>query len=103
VHGRFDLPEKLLKMIVVDAQAASCGDNVLVFLGDYVDHGPDSRRVVERLTMPAPKGFEIVCLKGNYEEMLMQFLDGEGSMMIWLKKWRQGNLTKLWCGYDRPV
>lgn len=86
VHGRYDLLQELLKTITLDAQNIGDGDqNVLIFLGDYVDRGGHSKRVVERLTMPPPAGFDMICLKGNHEDMLLQFLGGEGSMISWLK------------------
>lgn len=85
VHGRYDLLTTLLSMIEADAEGDARDENVLVFLGDYVDRGPDSKRVVERLTMPPPPGFDIVCLKGNHEEIMLQFLDGEGDAILWLR------------------
>jgi serine/threonine protein phosphatase 1 len=86
VHGRFDLLEELLEMIAHDAKGSGGSDqNILIFLGDYVDRGADSKRVVERLSMPAPAGFDMICLKGNHEDMLLQFLEGEGAIFSWLK------------------
>ncbi len=82
VHGRFDLLENLLEIIMADA--SSDQDNVLVFLGDYVDRGPNSRRVIEQLTMPVPSGFDIVCLKGNHEDLLLKFLAGTLGARDWL-------------------
>ena len=86
IHGRFDLLEQLLEMIGVDAEDAPTEDDkILIFLGDYVDRGPDSKRVLDLLSMPPPAGFQMICLKGNHEDMLLQFLDGEGAMISWLK------------------
>src|SRR3954470_21777281 len=48
IHGRFDLLE--MALIAIDDHADTHDRDVrLVFLGDYVDRGPDSRRVVETL------------------------------------------------------
>ena len=47
----------------------------LVFLGDYVDRGPDSRGVVERLIGGLPQGFDTHFLKGNHEAILLDFLE----------------------------
>jgi serine/threonine protein phosphatase 1 len=86
IHGRYDLLKQLLEMIEADAAGAPTGDEkVLIFLGDYVDRGAHSNRVLEHLSRPPPAGFKMVCLKGNHEDMLLQFLDGEGSMISWLK------------------
>ncbi|NQU57036.1 MAG: serine/threonine protein phosphatase [Rhodospirillales bacterium] len=86
VHGRYDLLDILLEMIRIDAHGSGgSGENVLIFLGDYVDRGADSKKVVERLLRPPQAGFEMICLKGNHEDMLLQFLDGEGAILSWLK------------------
>ena len=45
-----------------------------VFLGDYIDRGPDARKVLETLTERA-KTHELVCLKGNHEALMLRFLD----------------------------
>ncbi len=48
VHGRADLLDTLLEKIMRDASAAP-GTRSLVFVGDYIDRGLDSRGVIERL------------------------------------------------------
>ncbi len=45
LHGRFDLLEMALACIIERAEPPA----TFVTLGDYVDRGPDSRKVVERL------------------------------------------------------
>jgi len=86
IHGRYDLLEKLLEMIDLDAKnVEGCDQNVLIFLGDYVDRGASTKRVIEHLSMPPPPGFEMICLKGNHEDMLLQFLEGGGPLVAWLK------------------
>ena len=86
IHGRYDLLEKLLEMINLDAKnVEGCDQNILIFLGDYIDRGADSKRVIEHLTMPPPAGFEMICLKGNHEDMLLKFLEGEGPVLSWLR------------------
>ncbi len=65
IHGRDDLVAKLLPRILAEGD-----DRQLVFVGDYVDRGAQSRHVLERLqALPA------ICLKGNHEAMLLAFLD----------------------------
>jgi serine/threonine protein phosphatase 1 len=82
IHGRFDLLLELLHLIKNDAGANQ--DNVLIFLGDYVDRGPDSRRVIEFLAKPALQDFKVIPLKGNHEDMLLDFLNGEDLAPMWL-------------------
>jgi len=52
----------------------------IVFLGDYIDRGPDSKGVVSHLINLAKTiGNEIVFLKGNHEDMLLAFLGFDGN------------------------
>ena len=56
----------------------------LVFVGDYIDRGPKSKAVVDyiiRLKNLAPPG-QIICLKGNHEAMLLDFLQGGPAEMF---------------------
>lgn len=75
IHGRLDLLDRLLERIRADAESATATKNILIFLGDYVDRGPDSKGVIERLSTCALPGFICVFLKGNHEAMLLDFLD----------------------------
>jgi serine/threonine protein phosphatase 1 len=49
----------------------------VVFLGDYVDRGPDSRRCIELLIELATRLPQLVLLRGNHEETLIHYLAGE--------------------------
>jgi serine/threonine protein phosphatase 1 len=72
LHGRFDLLEMALAKIADHAEAAT-----VVTLGDYVDRGPDSRQVVERLMGGLDdKGRRLICLKGNHEDIMWQTCRG---------------------------
>jgi len=84
VHGRADLLERLRTVIVEDAQWHPIERKVVVYLGDYVDRGPDSRGVVDMLARGALSGFESVFLKGNHEDSLLQFLTDPGITPAWM-------------------
>lgn len=75
VHGRDDLLAKLLGDIECEARTLPAARNVLIFLGDYVDRGLQSKQVIARLSGPMPEGFEAVFLKGNHELAMQQFLE----------------------------
>jgi len=77
IHGRLDLLAKIHDRIAVDARLRSAQSKLVVYLGDYVSRGEDSRRVVDRVLEWLPEGFERITLKGNHEDLLLRFLDGD--------------------------
>lgn len=87
VHGRFDLLIALLRKIAADA--ADHNDNRafrLVFLGDYVDRGDDSRKVLDLLcALSDDKSRQINFLLGNHEAALLGFLDDPMTNANWLE------------------
>ncbi|MCK0069376.1 metallophosphoesterase [Kordiimonas laminariae] len=86
IHGRADLLEKLLKQIFADIEAQGKGFKVtLVFLGDYIDRGFHSKEVIDILVRLQREMENVVCLAGNHEDMLLQFLDDPLSSDIWLQ------------------
>jgi serine/threonine protein phosphatase 1 len=85
VHGRLDLLEDLLVRIREDAERhPGDGARTLIFLGDYVDRGPESRGVVDAVMADPLPGFTTVRLLGNHEEAMLSFLDGESDGLDWL-------------------
>jgi serine/threonine protein phosphatase 1 len=84
VHGRVDLLERLRTMIEEDAKWHPIGRKVVVYLGDYVDRGPDSRGVVDMLARRPLPGFESMFLKGNHEDSLLEFLTDPGIAPAWM-------------------
>jgi serine/threonine protein phosphatase 1 len=75
IHGRADLLRRLHRRIRQHAAAENyTSHNVVVYLGDYVDRGPDSRGVIDLLINEPLSDFEQVHLKGNHEDSLLRFL-----------------------------
>ena len=74
IHGRDDLLEALLDRIDGDGRARPEVATTLVFLGDYIDRGPGSAAVVERL-MTLEK--HAIFLMGNHEELLLRSMAGD--------------------------
>lgn len=81
IHGRLDLLDRLIDKI--DRDAKKLGSNCLtVTLGDYIDRGPDSRGVLERL-MHNPFPGPYIALKGNHEALLQAFLANPAIGVQW--------------------
>jgi serine/threonine protein phosphatase 1 len=82
IHGRADLLAELHRLIVQDLRTYS-GESTLVYLGDYVDRGADTKGVLEQL-ISSTIGTTRVFLKGNHEEMLLEFLARPRKAQRWL-------------------
>ena len=84
IHGRLDLLRDLHGQILEDsATAAAETRKIVIYVGDYVDRGPDSRGVIDLLLDDPLPGFEAVHLKGNHEEMCLSFLDQAAYADLW--------------------
>ena len=82
IHGRDDLLGEMAERVKADMEGRSFDHVVTVFLGDYVDRGFGSMRVLERLSRsewPTP----MIALAGNHEELLMAFLEDERVLAAW--------------------
>lgn len=76
VHGCLDQMRAALSRIDDDIEAMGIEDPALIFLGDYVDRGPATAQVIEELiTLSLSNPNDVICLKGNHERMLLDFLD----------------------------
>jgi len=86
IHGRSDLLDRIYALVRADAAQAPQGRRLVVHLGDYVDRGPDSRGVIDRVMAPPLPGFASLTLIGNHEALMREFLErpvdaGPGWMM----------------------
>jgi serine/threonine protein phosphatase 1 len=88
IHGRADLLTTIRKKIARDGKRgikkAKIKRKVVVYLGDYVDRGPDSFGVIDMLLNDPLDGFEEIYLKGNHEDYMTKFLVGDGDGLGWL-------------------
>ena len=77
IHGCLAQLRTLRKKIDDDAAAAPEARRILVYIGDYVDRGPESRGVLDYLLADSAPGLEVVYLQGNHEEYYLRFLGGD--------------------------
>jgi serine/threonine protein phosphatase 1 len=82
VHGRDDL----LSRALADISVHRGGDGgLIVMIGDYVDKGPHTRQVIERL-LSGIAGWNLVALKGNHDAMMVAGLRDPEKLASWMEK-----------------
>jgi serine/threonine protein phosphatase 1 len=70
LHGRYDLLSEAVTKVVEHSKSDRLA--TIITLGDYVDRGPKSRQVIERLMYWGSPDLKLVCLKGNHEDIMWQ-------------------------------
>ncbi len=82
IHGAAACLDDLLAKIEADAGGLDLAQ--LIFLGDYVDRGPDSKAVIDRLVEIKSDYPEAIFLKGNHEAAMLNFLANPDRAMEWI-------------------
>lgn len=82
IHGNLDALIALHDKIQQDAAGFS-GDKIIVYLGDYIDRGMESRQVVDLLIKHPLSGFRAIHLRGNHDQVLLDFLGSENIAPQW--------------------
>lgn len=77
IHGYFKLLKGLISKLDLKA------DDELIFLGDYIDRGPNSKKVIDFL-IKLSKSYNCIFLRGNHESMMENALKDKRQMPIWL-------------------
>jgi serine/threonine protein phosphatase 1 len=83
IHGRADLLAQLFSCIDADATAYPAPRSIEVFVGDYIDRGPQTREVLDMLVARS-RVRRLICLKGNHETYIPDFLRNP----VILDQWR---------------
>src|SRR5262245_19697904 len=90
IHGRSDLLERQHALIEADFAANHVPKVHLIYLGDYIDRGPNSHGVLEILAQILERHgqatsdiVKITLLRGNHEEMLLRFLGDASAGPSW--------------------
>jgi serine/threonine protein phosphatase 1 len=73
IHGQKD---KLLSLLAHCEDYSAEVKTRFVFIGDYIDRGPDSNGVIDILIRLQQSSKEVICLRGNHEAALLEVLDG---------------------------
>jgi len=68
IHGCVDTLNRLLERLSLEQ------DDHLVFIGDYIDRGSSSKRVIDRL-LEIQSAYECTFLRGNHETLMLDYLD----------------------------
>lgn len=79
IHGMLSKLEQLLHKIPFNEKR-----DTLAFLGDYIDRGPDSQGVVNLVLNLVDRGLRVICLKGNHEQLFLDFLAGRETHLFLL-------------------
>jgi serine/threonine protein phosphatase 1 len=82
IHGRADLLDRMHALVAADA-AAFTGPREIVYLGDFIDRGRDSKGVVERVLKHVPDGLKPRYIKGNHDAALLAFLSDAETYRVW--------------------
>lgn len=103
VHGRADLLRLLMEKIRQDdAARGPARRRYVVVLGDLIDRGPDSARVLRMLAQAQQMRGNLIVLLGNHEELMLRALAGEPGLLIaWLRM--GGDATLRSFGLDVPA
>jgi len=71
IHGCFDLLKALMESLPVCRR-----DDTLLFIGDYIDRGASSRKVVDYVIGLEEDFSQVIRLMGNHEQMFLRYLEG---------------------------
>lgn len=82
IHGRVDLLDRLHAIISADATGYP-GRMEIVYLGDFIDRGRDSKSVIDRMLNAVPFGLTPRYIKGNHDAALLTFLAEPESYRAW--------------------
>ncbi len=92
-----DLHGCLAALDTLLAAVQPTADDLLITLGDYVDRGPDSRGVLDRLVRLS-QTHKLIALLGNHDQMMLESRDSTRDMEDWLEAGGDGTLAS----YARP-
>ncbi len=84
IHGRADLLGEAIHRIDDDLRRRPVRYAVEIYLGDYIDRGPNSKAVLDLLAVRLVRN-NAVCLRGNHEDLMESFLRDPRALRPWLQ------------------
>ena len=84
IHGRADLLADIVDRIESDIRRRRVERAIEVYLGDYIDRGPDSKGVIDQLAVRMVR-HGAVCLRGNHESVFEGFLTDPNIWPHWIQ------------------
>jgi serine/threonine protein phosphatase 1 len=96
IHGCFFHLQHILNKIEIGEK------DILLFLGDYIDRGPDSYQVVETILRLKSKIKKVICLQGNHEQMYLDYLRGNDRDLFLSNGGRQTLQSYSQNGWESP-
>lgn len=82
IHGRIDLLRQAMERVDADLRDRPAARSLRIFLGDYIDRGPNSRAVIDELIAIGQR-HEAVFIKGNHETLVGEFLRDPATLPAW--------------------
>lgn len=116
VHGLDTQLGAVHERIAADLAADPPADHRIIHLGDYIDRGPDSAAVVRRLAAMTAADGRVICLRGNHDQMMLDFLaspeagagmflanGGKATIRSWGVKLRSRNYAGLAAAFAAAI
>ncbi len=93
IHGELELFNELLEKVNYNPSR-----DQLILLGDYIDRGPDSKGVLDRVVKLKDEG--AIVLRGNHDEMMVNVVEGRPGA---LERWERNGALATLQGYDSTI
>lgn len=102
IHGRLDLFDDLLHRIEQD-RSGWTGKTEIVLLGDYIDRGPQSAQLLDRLSSSLPAWARWTLLRGNHEQAMLDAVEGGPDAPRILRVWLDNGGRETLRSYGIPT
>ncbi|MCB0852977.1 MAG: serine/threonine protein phosphatase [Bacteroidetes bacterium] len=80
---------------LIEHQVEFTKKDELYLLGDYIDRGPDSKGVLDYVMNLQEAGYKVFCVKGNHEEMMVNAVQNNEDVAMWLYNGGQESLASF--------